>query len=85
MHSGVTDKESDGKRARPLDTVEPLAKDLGLEVDTSCDRDDADCVKTAVEGYKGDGNILVCWEHDALTDLAKALGDENAETYPGHR
>lgn len=81
----VTDREPDGHRARPRDTVEPLAKDLGFEVDTSCDRDDAECVKSLVEGYKGDGNILISWEHDALTELAKALGDENAEAYPDDR
>lgn len=63
-------------------TVKPLAKDLGLEVDTSCDRDDADCVKKAVKKYKGSGNILICWEHAALTDIVQSLGDDNAPEYP---
>ena len=75
----------DGKRARPLDTVKPLADQLGLKVDTSCDRDDPKCVKKAVKNYKGDGNILICWEHNALTDIAKKLGDDNAPTYPDDR
>ncbi len=51
--------KSDGKRQRPLDTVQPLATDLGLTVDTSCDRDDEGCVKDAVKAYKGSGNILI--------------------------
>lgn len=37
----------------------PLATDLGLTVDTSCDRDDSDCVADAVNDYSGSGNILI--------------------------
>lgn len=72
----------DGSRERPLETVQPLAAELGLSVDTSCDRDDSDCVADTVYNYNGDGNILICWEHDALTDIAEALGDDNAPDYP---
>ncbi|KAE8382018.1 hypothetical protein BDV26DRAFT_278417 [Aspergillus bertholletiae] len=79
-----TPKKS-GKRARPYDTVAPLAEDLGLTVDTSCDRDDLKCVKKAIHNYKGDGNILICWQHGALTDIVKALGDDDAPEYPSDR
>jgi hypothetical protein len=73
----------DGKRQRPYDTVAPLAADLGLSVDTSCDRDDAKCVEDVVKGYNGSGNILICWEHDALSDIVDELGkDDNPPTYP---
>ena len=61
----------------------PLAADLSLTVDTSCDRDDQKCVAKFVKNYKGDGNILICWEHSALHDIAKALGVKNAPDYPG--
>ncbi|TAQ87661.1 hypothetical protein B7494_g4028 [Chlorociboria aeruginascens] len=71
-----------GKRARPLDTVQPLATDLGLTVDVSCDRDDPKCVKDIVKDYDGGGNILICWEHGALTDIVDKLGDNNAPDYP---
>ncbi|KAJ5279862.1 hypothetical protein N7478_005234 [Penicillium angulare] len=74
--------QSDGSRQRPYDTVEPLAGDLGLTVDTSCDRDDPSCVKDVVDGYTGSGNILICWEHDALTDIVDKLGDDDAPDYP---
>lgn len=74
-----------GKRQRPYDTVEPLAEDLGLTVDVSCDRDDPGCVKDVVDGYTGSGNILICWEHDALTDIVSDLGDKNAPDYPDDR
>ncbi|KAJ5107517.1 hypothetical protein N7456_004192 [Penicillium angulare] len=75
-------KRTDGSRQRPYDTVEPLAGDLGLTVDTSCDRDDPGCVKDVVDGYTGSGNILICWEHDALTDIVDKLGDDDAPDYP---
>ncbi|KFY51547.1 hypothetical protein V496_08818 [Pseudogymnoascus sp. VKM F-4515 (FW-2607)] len=74
--------DSDGSRARPLATVQPLATDLGLTVDTSCDRDDQECVADAVNGYSGSGNILICWEHDALTDIVEELGNNDAPSYP---
>ncbi|KAM0747132.1 putative phosphoglycerate mutase family protein [Meredithblackwellia eburnea MCA 4105] len=77
--------KSDGSRARPYETVEPLASDLGLTVDTSCDRDDPKCVADAVQDYEGNGpakNTLICWEHDALTDILTKLGVKNAPDYP---
>lgn len=54
-----------GKRKRPYDTVLPLANDLGLTVDVSCDRDDSECVADAVHDYEGDGNILIRYEHSS--------------------
>ncbi|KAL4869864.1 hypothetical protein BDV12DRAFT_70233 [Aspergillus spectabilis] len=79
-----TPKE-DGKRIRPYQTVLPVAQDLGLEVDISCDRDDPDCVKDAIEDYEGDGNILICWQHGALTDILEELGVDDAPEYPDDR
>ncbi|KAJ5771706.1 hypothetical protein N7520_002235 [Penicillium odoratum] len=72
----------DGSRARPYDTVEPLAEELGLTVDTSCGKTDYSCVKDVVDAYTGDGNILICWEHDALTNIVEELGDDDAPDYP---
>ncbi|RFU34411.1 hypothetical protein B7463_g1949, partial [Scytalidium lignicola] len=80
--TGRSQVDLDGKRQRPYDTVKPLADDLGLTVDTSCDRDDPKCVKKVVDNYDGPGNILICWEHDALTDIVKKLGDDDAPDYP---
>ncbi|KAG0645647.1 hypothetical protein D0Z07_8551 [Hyphodiscus hymeniophilus] len=77
--------KSSGSRTRPLMTVQPLATDLGLTVDTSCDRDDQKCVRDLVKDYNdndGSGNVLICWEHDALTDIVDALGDKDAPDYP---
>ncbi|CAI6097432.1 unnamed protein product [Clonostachys chloroleuca] len=74
-----------GKRKRPYDTVLPLAEDLGLTIDTHCDRDKPKCVAKAIKKYKGDGNILISWEHKKLTDVIKALGVDDAEKYPSDR
>jgi hypothetical protein len=66
--------------------VKPLADDLGLTVDTSCDRDDSKCVENVVKGYTGSGNILLCWEHDALHDIVDELGFKGtAPDYPDNR
>ncbi|KAK0549746.1 hypothetical protein OC845_002996 [Tilletia horrida] len=64
--------KSDGSRIRPYQTVQPLAQDLGLTVDTSC----ADCVNSAVNAFakKSSADILICWEHDALEDIGKKVG-----------
>ena len=74
--------KSSGSRERPLETVEPLAQDLGLTPDTSCTKTDQKCVRDLVRDYNGEGNILICWEHGELTDIVDALGDDNAPEYP---
>ncbi|CAJ2512067.1 Uu.00g076920.m01.CDS01 [Anthostomella pinea] len=76
-----TPKDS-GKRQRPYLTVRPLADDLGLTVDVSCDRDDEACVADVVDDYDGDGNILICWEHHQLSKLAEELGADDVDDYP---
>ncbi|RSM03750.1 hypothetical protein CDV31_010369 [Fusarium ambrosium] len=77
--------KSSGARKRPYDTVLPLAQDLGLTVDTSCDRDDSECVKDFVKNYEGTGNILICWEHKRLNNLAQELGADDVDNYPSDR
>lgn len=52
-------RETDGSQQRPYDTVLPLAESLNLTVDTSCDRDDQECVAGVVSNYTGPGNILI--------------------------
>lgn len=55
--------------------MQPLANDLGLTVDISCDRDDPKCVRDVVDDYDGPGNILICVRtppepHDLARDKA---------------
>ncbi|KAJ5577420.1 uncharacterized protein N7459_006384 [Penicillium hispanicum] len=77
--------KDNGKRARPYETVQPLAADLGITVDIECDRDDSQCVKDKIDQYSGHGNVLICWEHRRMTHIAEELGDEDAPTYPDDR
>lgn len=68
--------EADGERSRPWLTVKPLVESLGkkVEVINTIDRDDAKGVVAAVKAFEGPGNVLICWEHHALTDIVKAFG-----------
>lgn len=80
------DFKSDGSRIRPYDTAKPLADRLGLTIDHHCDRDDDDCAADTVSDAAKNGakTILVCWEHDALSDIADKLGIDDLD-YPGDR
>ncbi|GAB7356942.1 hypothetical protein MBLNU459_g7787t1 [Dothideomycetes sp. NU459] len=77
--------KKDGDRARPYQTVKPLAKSLGVKFNHKIDRDDSAGVVDAVQEYSGGGNILICWEHGRLTDIATALGITPAPVYPDKR
>lgn len=50
------------------------------------DRDDSDCVADAVADFAKNNSkdVLICWEHDALTDIVKSLGvsKKKAPDYP---
>jgi hypothetical protein len=60
-----------------------LAKSLGLEIDDSVSRDDAKGAAKAAKSFHGPGNVLVCWEHGQLADIAKAIGVEGYATDSG--
>lgn len=76
---------TDGDHRRSFDTVHPLAKDLGLSVDTSCKRNHAKCVAKHIKRYDGEGDILVSWRHGRMTNIAERLGVEEPPEYPYHR
>lgn len=80
------DYKSNGKRIRPYDTVMGLAAKLGVTVDHHCDRDDTECAANTIAKAAKDGakQVLVCWEHDALSDIAAAIGVQGI-TYPDDR
>jgi hypothetical protein len=72
----------DGRQKRPYDTVLPLSRDLGLEVDTHCERDDVHCVEKTTRSYSGPGNILICWEHSTMSNITEIMGDKNPPHFP---
>lgn len=69
---------------RPYLTLEPLARATGLEIDASYgDKDMERLAKDLRENpkYEG-GNLLICWRHGEILQLAEALGVE-AHRLPG--
>lgn len=65
---------------RGIQTVEPLAEELGMKVIKKYIRDDYEAAAEEILTKRAyDGKmVLVSWEHDALTPFAEALGLEDA-------
>ncbi len=65
---------------RPIETVEPLARALHLEIDNRFRDDDAAMLARALlSDGRYDGKIvLVCWHHGKLPKLARELGVKDA-------
>ncbi|CAL5867352.1 uncharacterized protein PFLUO_LOCUS1568 [Penicillium psychrofluorescens] len=70
---------------RSYDTVLPLALDLGLDIDTSCSRNDVECVAETVLSYEGPGNMLICWRHGRMREIEMLLGVLELLEYPSNR
>ena len=81
----VQNYKKNGKRIRPYETVKPIAEKLHLDIDHSCDRDDAGCAADKIHKASKNGakRILVCWEHKRLSDIADKLGVDGLGTYEG--
>jgi hypothetical protein len=62
--------DSDGSRIRPYQTVKPLADDLGLTVDVSCDRDDRQCVGDRVKAFSKTSSKGELWSRTSAKRLA---------------
>jgi len=80
--------KDDGGQDRPYLTMRPLAKSLkpdDVDFNHKIHRDDASGVAQAVQEYSGPGNVLICWEHHRLGDIAKAIGVKVAPEYPENR
>ena len=56
-----------------------------VEFNHNIKRDDADKVAHVVQKFDGPGNILICWEHDRLTNIAQAIGVSDPPNYPSKR
>jgi len=55
---------------RPFETVEYLAKELGLEIMIKYTRDQ---IHKLVESLDTDKNILICWEHTILSEIIQKI------------
>ncbi len=70
----------DGSQSRPLETVQPLADSLGMTVNTSIRKPDAEGLARAVlsePSYAGK-MVLISWEHHMIPAIARALGADQA-------
>ena len=74
------------KSRRPVETITPLAQKLGqTPVTTYTKGEEADLV-AAIVGL--DGHTLVCWQHEAIPDIARAIMGSAAgipDPWPGDR
>jgi phosphohistidine phosphatase SixA len=62
--------------ARPYETVEPLAKAIGVPIDATIADQDYGVLTSdllSVSGYAG-SQIVVCWHHGHIPSLLHALG-----------
>ena len=61
---------------RPSLTIQPLATAIGLDIDAKHkDKDYQKVADDILQNSKYDGsNILICWHHGEILDLAAALG-----------
>ncbi len=74
------------RSTRPRDTVLPLAKALGLSADERWS--DEDSVEKFAETLKNfETPVLICWRHDYLPALARAILHDNdlPEVWPADR
>ncbi|MBI5766981.1 MAG: hypothetical protein HZA93_04250 [Verrucomicrobia bacterium] len=72
--------------ARPIQTIEPTARALGLTVDARFTRDEVSAVARALlMDPRADGKtVIVCWEHDAIPKILAALGwRKGPDQWPG--
>ena len=69
---------------RPVETVEPLARGLHLEIDNRFRDDDYQALAKALlsDGRYAGKVVLVCWHHGKMDNLARALGVKHMARWP---
>jgi len=75
-------KGPDGS-VRPIQTVTPLAKDLGLAIKTPYQREQLDRLVQDIMGnpdYQG-RMVLICWEHKVIPEMAQDFGGTSAPDF----
>jgi hypothetical protein len=68
---------------RPVQTVRPLSKAIGVSIEQSCEGDDIHCVRDKIK--EGNGPILISWEHKRLSKIIKSFLDVDPPKYPKNR
>jgi hypothetical protein len=72
---------------RPFETVEPLARELRLPIDTRFRDDDFRLLAHELlnDPYYDGKVVLVCWHHTKIPKLARALGVMRAPAWPDNQ
>jgi broad specificity phosphatase PhoE len=81
--SAVTDDNDETKSRRPQDTVTPLARRLGIEINAPYTIGQE--AKLATDIQSRAGVVLVAWEHKHIPLLAAALSTSVPGTWPDDR
>jgi hypothetical protein len=71
---------------RSVETITPLAKAIGLKIDSMHSDGDYSALAQAVltDNRYADRTILICWHHTHIPDLASAFGIVKPPEWPGH-
>jgi hypothetical protein len=67
---------------RPRLTLEPLAKTLGLKLDTRFNDSQFPQLAQEILSHPPGTNILICWHHGEIPQLLRALGAEPKKLLP---
>jgi phosphohistidine phosphatase SixA len=67
---------------RPRLTLEPLSKALGMKLDLRFKAKEDAKLAAELRAKPHGKNILICWHHGKIPDLAKALGADPAKLLP---
>jgi hypothetical protein len=72
---------------RSVETLEPLAKALGVPIDSRfSDQEFKKLATTVLHGPRhAGGNVIICWHRETIQDLAAALGVTNPPEWPSEQ
>lgn len=74
---------------RPRLTLEPLSRALNIPLDCTFKDKEPEALARELQGRPHGTNILICWHHELIPDLLRALGADPAALlpdgqWPGH-
>jgi broad specificity phosphatase PhoE len=73
--------ETSGRSSRPVDTIDPLAQMIHIEIDSGISNKDYSVLATKLlagqTDYEGK-SVLICWHHENIPELAQGLRAVNA-------